>query len=436
LLALAAAPALAGARDWPQWRGPDRTDVSQETGLLKEWPKSGPPLLWTYADAGIGFSAPAVVGDRLYAMGARKDAGGKEVEFLYALDVNTSRQVWAARIGPIFTFKSNTYGDGPRGTPTVVGERIYALGGQGELLCAATADGREIWRKSLPRDLHGEMMTSWGYSESPLVDGDRLICSPGGPEGTLAALDKKTGKVLWRSKELKDKATYASAVVATVGGVRQYVQTAFGGQGQGGGGVAGVAAKDGRLLWYYHQPKYNILGIVPTPVVRDNLVYVTAGEGAGCDLLQISPDGGGKFTVKQLYPMRNRRNMKNDYGGVLLLGGHVYGFCDKRTGWVCQDFKTGKISWDNKRKLGPGSLTCADGRLYLYGEDEGTAVLIDASPKGWKEHGRFTIPKKSRLPETRPTSSGAKIWTHPVVANGRLYLRDQEYLFCFDVRKK
>jgi outer membrane protein assembly factor BamB len=424
------------AADWPQWRGPDRSGVSRETGLLKAWPKKGPKLLWTYREAGIGFSGPAVVGDRLYTLGARGDT-----EYVIALDVKTGQEVWHTKVGPIYTFPGNSYGDGPRSTPTVDGDVLYALGGLGDLVCVACKDGKERWRKNLLKDLGGSLAATagspkgigWGYSEGPLVDGDQLICSPGGKQGTLAALDKQTGKVKWRSKSLPDDATYVSLVAAEIGGVRQYVAETYRGE-QEGGAVVGVAAKDGALLWTFPQPRWNVTAIVPTPIVHENAVYVSVGYGAGCDLLQVSPAGKGKFRVKQLYKTASRRNMKNEFGGVVRVDGHVYGYSDK-IGWVCQELTTGKIAWKNKQKLVRGSLIGADGHLYLF-SDEGTAVLIEASPKGWKEGGRFDLPEQSKLKGTRKGNSRAKIWTPPVVANGRLYLRDQELLFCYDVAEK
>jgi len=432
---LAAAALCACAADWPQWRGPERTDISKETGLLKSWPKGGPPLLWKYADAGIGFSGPAVVGDRLYTMGARD-----EMEYVIALDVKTGQEVWHAKLGSIFTFKGNKWGDGPRATPAVDGALLYALGGQGDLVCLQIMDGKEVWRKNLVTDFGGKVMEynpglNWGYTESPLVDGDKLVCCPGGPQGTMIALDKKTGNSIWRATELKDEATHSSIMPAEIGGVRQYVQTTFKGSGKGGGAVVAVAAKDGKLLWYFPIERYDVYQIVPTPVVRGDQVYVTNGDGTGCDLLNIARKAGGGFTAKELYKPASQKVMKNEHGGVVLVGDHIYGNSDGR-GWVCQDFKTGKAVWEEKYRLeGKGSLTCADGYLYLY-SDRGVAALIKASPQGWEESGRFDLPEQSKTHESRPTSRGAGVWTHPVVANGRLYLRDQDLLFCFDVRAK
>jgi outer membrane protein assembly factor BamB len=400
-------PALAA--DWPQWQGPDRNNVSKETGLLKSWPKEGPKLLWTYEDTGAGYSGPSIVGDRLHILGESDKA-----DFVCALDVKNGTKLWASDYAPPF---SQDRGNGPRSSPTVDGDVLYAIGGQGDLVCVATADGKILWQKNLRKDLGGDMMSGWGYSESPLVDGDKLICTPGGKQGTLAALDKKTGDILWRSKDVTDKAGYSSIIAVEVGGIRQYVQ-------QTGQGVIGVAAKDGKLLWRHPRPEFKT-AIIPTPIFHDNLVYVTDGYGLGCDQLKLTPDDSGGVKAERSYDKSVLKTVDNKHGGVVLVGDYIYGWTDSGNKWVCQEFKTGKIVWESK-ELGRGSITCADGHLYCYSESDGTAMLIDASPDGWKEHGRFKIPR---------TKKPGSIWTHPVVANGRLYLRDQNLLYCYDVKE-
>lgn len=411
LCCLLAAALVAGANDWPQWRGPERNEISREKGLLKSWSADGPKLLWTYTEAGNGYSGPAVVGDRLYTMGIEN---GKDA--VIALDVANGKKVWSGAVGGAF---NNPYGDGPRCTPTVDGDVLYALGGGGDLVCLTVADGKKRWGINLKRDLSGQMMSGWGYAESPLVDGDRLICSPGGKRGTLAALDKKTGQVIWRSEGLTDLAAYSSIIVAEVGNVRTYVQMTR-------EGVVGVAARDGKFLWR-SSIGANRTAVIPTPVYADGTVYATSGYGSGCGLLKLTPDGAGGIKAAEVY--RNK-NMTNQHGGVILVDGTLYGYSDSN-GWMGQDFKTGEIVWPkaDRRKLGKGSQTFADGMLYCYAESDGTVVLIDASPKGWQEHGRFKIPKQSEIRSRR-----GKHWTHPVVANGRLYLRDQDLIFCFDVK--
>lgn len=406
LLLVALAVPFIFAADWPQWRGPDRTDVSKETGLLKSWPQGGPRLLWTFTDAGSALSGPAIVGDRLYSMGA-DDAN----DCIYALDLNNQRKLWSTPIAGRF---ANDWGDGPRSTPTVDGERVFGINGAGVLICVEASSGKKLWSVDLRNDLGGEMMTGWGYSESPLVDGDQVVCTPGGARGAVAAFDKKTGKLLWRSKDFKDLAAYSSLMATTVGGVRLYVQMT-------GDSVAGIAAADGKLLW--RTERSSPTAAIPTPIVSGNSVYFTSGYDTGCTLIELSR-AGGAIQARQVYA---NKNMVNQHGGVVRVGDHLYGYSD-RGNWICQELKTGRVVWRSS-KLGKGSITCADGCLYCYSEDEGTVVLLEATPRAWTERGRFTIPQ-----ETKMRRKQGKIWTHPVVANGKLFLRDQELIFCYDVK--
>src|SRR5690606_33684454 len=252
----------------------------------------------------------------------------------------------------------------------------------------------------------------WGYTESVLVDGDRVICTPGGSKGTMAALDRATGKTLWQSKEWTDGAHYSSPLVREIHGVRQYIQLTE-------KTLAGVRASDGKVLW--RSPWPGTIAVIPTPIEHENHVYVTSGYGVGSKLVEVAKD----FSVKEVY---FNKNMKNHHGGVIRVGEHLYGYSDG-VGWLCQDFKSGEIVWREKDKLGKGAIACADGMLYCLSEQDGSVVLIDASPKGWNERGRFVLDPKSKSRSPR----GA-IWTHPVISNGRLYLRDQEYIYCYDVK--
>ena len=427
LLALSV-PVAFGA-DWPQYRGPNRDGASADTGLLQQWPPGGPKLLWTYANTGIGYAGPAVVGNRLYTAGGRGDA-----EFLFALDLPTAadgmaKEAWAARIGPLFTWKGNSWNAGPNVTPTVDGELVYVVGGFGDLVCVEAAGGKERWRVNLPRDLGGAVdpigggledptPLGWGYAAAPLVDGDQLVCVPGGKQGLLAALDKKTGKVLWRSTEVTDQASYSSPVVATVGGVRQYIQVT-------NQGIVGVAAADGKRLWSYRRtPAYDDV-VIATPIVHDDLVYSSVGFGQGCDLVKLVARGGA-ITAEKVY---STRDVQSRDGGMVRVGDHLYGFSEKG-GWVCQELKTGKVVWSEPGVLGRGSVTLADGRLYCCAEKGGTVKLVEPSPAGWAEKGQLKLPRESR--QRRPSGG---LWTHPVVANGKLFIRDQELIFCYDVRK-
>lgn len=408
------------AADWPQYRGPNRDDVSKETGLLQSWPKDGPPRLWTFDGTGIGYSGPAVVGDRVYITGGRDDR-----EFLIAVDAKSGKEQWATDIGPTFRWKGNNWSAGPSATPTVDGERVFALGGNGDLLCANAADGKELWRVNLPKDLDarinpiggGPKDLGWGFAFSPLVDGDRLICAVGGPKGALAAMDKTTGKPVWRSKEIPDLAAYTSPMPLEVGGVKQFALLT-------NVGLYGIAAADGKLLWSQKPKQPYGTEVINSPVIKDNAIFITVQAGNGVSELVTVSKSGDEFKVDVVY---SNKNLLNHHGNVVRVGDHIYGF---GVAWTCLDFKTGEQVW-TERKLGSGAVTYADGRLYCYTENDGTAALAEANPAAWKEHGRFKIPQASKQRQPQ-----GKVWTPPVVANGKLFLRDQELLFCFDVKAK
>jgi len=416
LALLLSLPLALFAADWPQWQGPNRDNINPEKGLVATFPAGGPKQLWLATDCGVGFSSPTTVGDRLYLLGT---AGTDEV--IHCLDVKTGKAAWPRPtvLGPI---RDDKRGEGPRGSVTIDGALVYGMGGKGNLVCAEAATGKVVWAKHLENDLGGKVPT-WGYSESPLIDGDLVICTPGGKNGTLAALDKKTGKVAWRSADLTDATGYSSPVVATVGGTRMYVQLTA-------GGVAGVAAKTGKLLWK-EKVAVNNIAMIPTPLVHDGHVYVTSDYGSGCALVKLDATADG-VTSKVVY---ENKVMQNHHGGFVLLDGHVYGASGNtntgRPSWVCQDVKTGKEVWAALGMGEFGSLTVADGKLFLYGQDTGVLALVAPSPAGYKELGRFVIPAQSKLQRQQ-----GKIWTHPVVANGRLYLRDLDLLYCFDVSAK
>lgn len=397
------------AADWPQWRGPNRDDVSRETGLLKSWPTTGPRLIGTFSEAGIGYSAVSVVGERFYTMGADDDK-----EYMHAVDIKSLKKLWSAEVGPRY---KNNWGNGPRSTPTVDGGMVYSLGGMGDLVCVKSDTGEKVWPKSLSQDLGGSL-PGWGYSESVLVDGDQVTCTPGGGKGAMAALNKKTGEVIWRSEKFTDGAQYSSPVLANFGGVKQYVQMT-------GQSVVGINAKDGSLLWKV--AKQNRTAAVPTVNVKGDMVYATSGYNAGCALIKLEGTGAD-LKATEVYA---NKNMVNQHGGVLVVGEHIYGHSDGK-GWICQDLKTGEIAWQD-RKFGKGSVTFADGFLYCYAEDNGSVALVEANPKAWTEKGRFTIPLRTKIPHPPNRKSGNHVWAHPVVSNGKLFLRDQENIFVYDV---
>ncbi len=416
-------PLAAPAADWPQWRGPARDGVSPEKGLLKEWPKGGPELVWTFDKAGLGYSAPAIVGGKVYVLGTRDDD-----EYVLAIDAK-GKELWATKIAPIFDFKGNQWSRGPNSTPAVDGDLVFAVGSQGELVCVTADRGVVVWRKNLPAAMNAEVNNSapggqprfgWGFCWSPLVDGERLIIAPGGPKGLLAALDRKTGNVIWQSKDAPDTVTYSSPMPAEIGGVRQYVQVVQ-------DGVVGIDAKTGDLLWRHKRTDPYTDVVIPTPLVKDDRVYVTVGWGGGCELLKIAA-AGKKFTATSVYA---QPEIGNKQGGVVAIDNNVYGAHEDR-GWVCQDWASGEIKWSSKRNAIPvGSLAAADGLLYCLSEKAGTGLvaLVEASPAGYKEHGRFSLPKASAL--RKPSGH---VWTHPAISDGHLYLRDQEFIFCCKIK--
>lgn len=406
-LALALPASVGHAADWPQFRGPDRQDRSPDTGLLQSWPAGGPPLKWTYQDAGLGYAGYSVVGGRLFTMGLRE-----EQEYLIAVDTANGHPLWSAPAGPKYP---NHWGDGPRMTPTVDGDRVYALSAQGFLICANAKDGHLFWRKSLVGDLGGKLQ-QWGFTESPLVVGKVIIVTPGGAQGTLAGLDKTSGEVLWRSKELTDSAQYASPIFVEYGGQAQVVQLVE-------KKLFGVDPANGKLLWQTDFP--GSVAVIPTPIASpDGYIFATAGYNAGCKVVKLAADGRSVTTVYE-----SKRGFQNHHGGVVLVGDYLYGHSEG-PGWTCQDLKTGKEQWSSK-SLGKGAIHYADGHLYCLDQNSGAVALVDASPKGWHETGRFKL-----SPQSAKRSPEGGIWPHPVVINGQLYLRDQEILYCFDVQAK
>lgn len=399
------AAALAGPRslraaepDWPQWRGPRRDAISPETGLLTRWPAEGPKRLWQTEGLGMGYGSVSMAGTRIFTQGG---AGGRsEVHCLNRAD---GRKLWTASLGRM---GGNDRGDGPRATPTIDGNRVFVLTENGDLACLDVAGGKPVWSMNMLSEFGGSN-PNWLLSESPLIDGERLIVTPGGRGAGMVALDKATGKTIWKSAELSDPAGYASAIVAEVGGVRCYMNlTARGG--------VGVRASDGKLLWRYDRAANRVANCT-TPVFHSNRVFYTSAYDTGCALLALNASGGAVESREVYFS----RDMMNHHGGVVLVGGYLYGFSNAIL--TCLEFASGKVMWRD-RSVGKGSLTVANGQLYLLGEN-GTAGLADVSPEGYREHGRFRI-----------DDLGRPAWAHPVVCGGRLYLRNQGRLECYAVR--
>ena len=398
--------------DWPQWRGPQRNGISNESGLLKQWPADGPKLVWQVNDIGDGYSTPSVVGTRIYVMSNQ----GFENEFVQALSTQDGKPIWTTRVGNVGSPNDFLYGKA-RSTPTVDGDSIYALGSDGDLACLETASGKIRWQKSLRKDFGGQPGV-WAYAESPLVDGDLVIVTPGGAQATIVALNKKTGALIWKSAVPGgDPAGYASAILVQTGSRKQYVQFLS-------KGIVGVDAKTGQFLWRYAEVAKGMAQMM-TPVARDGYVYGGA-NAIGGGLVRLKAEGGG-VSAEQVY---FARGLPNNIGGSVLIGDYLYGTSGKRL--VAVEFTTGKVKWQAE-SIGGGSVAFADGLLYLHGED-GEVALVEATPDAYREKGRFTPPAQPQRRRQGPFPE--KAWAYPVIANGRLYIRDLGTLWAFDIKAR
>jgi len=396
---------IAPAADWPQWRGPNRDGKSAETGLLAAWPAGGPHRVWTAEGLGTGYSSFAVVGGRLFTQGEQGNQG-----FVLAIDVNTGKQLWKTPAGGA---RGDERGGGPRGTPTVDGNRVYALGVDGTLLCLDRDTGKRIWGFNVWERFKGTV-PEWGISESPLVDGDRVIVAPGGPGAAVVALNKTTGDLLWKSQS--DPAAFSSAVPFEAGEVRGLaIVTAQ--------AAIGLNIKNGELLWRY--PKIiNRVANVATPVVQNGYVFVSTDYGTGGALLKLAAEGGSVKASEVYFT----REMRNHYTTTVLVGDYLYGFSSAIL--TAMHFTTGKVAWRD-RSVGKGNCIYAEQRLYCMNES-GVAGLIEATPAAYREISRFEIPRGGGRPAGPKGVSPT--WSVPVIADGKLYLRDQDRLYCHDIR--
>ena len=397
--AMAVASGQSASTDWPQWRGPDRSGVSRESGLLKQWPSNGPAVLWSSPNLGAGYGSIATSGDRIFVQGLRN-----RQSIVSALNRADGKGVWSKAIGPGV---ENDRGPGPRSTPTVDGDRLYVLTESGDLACVKT-DGAAVWQRNILKDFGGSQLR-WLISESPLVDGPHVVVSPGGPGAGMVKLDKMTGKTVWAATDLSDAAGYSSAIAADVQGVRTYLTfTAREG--------VGVRASDGKVMFRYPAAANNVANIT-TPIFSNDKAFFTSAYDTGGGLVDLTAQNGA-VSAKEVY---FTRNMKNHHGGVVLVNGYLYGFNDSIL--TCLEFASGRLMWRD-RSVGKGSVTFADGNLYLQGENN-TFGLAAATPERYLERGRFTIPDK-----------GLPSWAHPVISDARLYVRNQDSLIAYDIKAK
>ena len=402
-----------GMEDWPHWRGPDRNDISSEQGLLKQWPDGGPKQLWINRNAGLGYAGFSIVDGKLYTMGLE----GNE-EFALCLNADDGTEIWRKTLGERY---KNSYGDGPRGTPSIDGDRAYFLAGNGRLSCLTKVAGDKVWAVDLTE--FGGKTPNWGYAESPLVDEDKVICTPGGRQGTILALNKKTGKKIWQCKPITRvlddgtvtrpaSAHYSSILPINWNNRRQYVQLTL-------HAVVGVDAETGDVLW--QTDWQGRVAVVPSPIFSRGCVYVTSGYGVGSKLVQIDDENSSK-------ELWYSKAMQNHHGGVIQIGEFFYG--SSAQSWVCQRKSDGQMVWSD-RKIRKGAVAFADDRFYHVQENDGKVLLIQADENASQIKGSFVL-----QPQTKRRSRKGKIWVHPVIANGKLYLRDQEIVYCYDIQAK
>lgn len=402
---------------WPQWRGPKRDNISQTKGISKDWQKSPPKLDWKIEGMGNGYAAVSVVGDRLYTTG-----NVENTQAVIAVDLKAQKVAWKS---PLTDSMPKHGYEGSRCTPTVDGDKLYAISSDGQIACLKVSDGSIIWKKSFEGEWKGRMMSGWGYSESPFVDGDRVLCTPGSPEAMIVCLDKLTGKEIWRSavpdtgSKGSPGAGYSVMVISEAAGIKQYVQLI-------GRGLIGVRASDGKHLWSYNKIANGVADI-PTPIVSGDYVFGSTGyDDGGSALLKLKRDGDGIEAVEQYY--RTSKQLQNHHGGMILLGEHLYFGQGHNNGFpVCVDLVSGDVKWGGKiRGEGSGSaaVTAVDGHI-IFRYQSGEVALVEATPTEYKLKGSF-----------KPEYQERESWAQPVVCGGKLYLREQNVLMCYDLMTK
>ncbi len=405
------------AGDWPQFRGPNRDGVSTEKGLLDKWPEGGPKLLWKTTGLGAGYSSVSVADKTIYTIGDLENDC-----FLFALNAE-GKLLWKGRVGDP---KGHRGYPGPRSTPTVTENSVYCLGQHGDLVCFSRAcpiaevkegcadchgqkEKKPTWQVNLEKDFGGKMMSGWKWSESPLVDGNQVVITPGGSKGAVVALNAETGKEIWRCKEFTDTASYSSLIIREFGGVKQYIQVS-------GKSVVGIDASNGKLLW--QAARAGKTAVVSTPIFNKGNLFVTSSYGVGCNGFEVS-GSGGNFKAKQTYA---NKSISNHHGGCIRVGDYVYGASGSVL--VCLDLKTGKEMW-KERSAGKGAIVVIDNKIILRAESKGTISMVELNPKEYKEISRFDQPERTRK----------RAWAHPVVSDGVLYIRDQGLLLAYNLRK-
>ncbi len=423
LCVLTSLTALAGPSDWPQWRGPKRDGHAAEQKLAQSWTGKGPALKWEFNGLGVGYSSVSVADGKLYTMG---EIDEKSVAI--CLDSGTGKPLWQTTIARAGVRRdyNRGWGGGPRSTPTVDGDQIFVLSAIGVVAALQRDTGALLWKVDLVAD-HGGSIPKWGYSESVLIDGDRVVVKPGGKK-FMVALDRKTGDLLWQSQGIDALAHYASALKGTFAGTDYYVTAA-------GIGVIGLDRNSGEKL-FENSMTGNDIATIPTPLIIGNdQIYHTSDYGSGNALLKLrgkERSGNGDGTSAEVVYHLNRQSMQNHHGGVVLVDGVIYGFTQTDGGtWMAQDLASGETLWQKKlRGNTSGSIAYADGRLYCYNDGDGSLILLEPSRQEFKQVGQLQLPRETSLPRNR----GA-IWTPPVIADQTLFIRDQNLLFAFDIKR-
>lgn len=406
----------AGGANWPQFRGPNRDGVSPDENLLKEWPSDGPEKLWVYEGAGLGYSGMAIVDGKLYTMGTQ----GDDVTVV-CVDIATGSEVWKSDFAKDDQQGYNTgWGHGPRGTPTVADGKVYALGPKGVLACLSAEDGKKVWSKDLVGDFGGKA-GGWGFSESPFVEGDKVVIGPGGSDSPVVALNKDTGAKIWTASGFEvggGKAEYATTVPVDLNEQRQYLRL-FNNQ------LVSLDSESGDLIWTTSWPGDKSPAVIPTPIADGNQVYISSGYGVGSKLVEVSSSNRAKDVWEN-------KTMKNKHGGMIKYGDHIYG-SSEGGGLICQDWKSGEMVWNEKGQFfgSTDSVAIADGMIYCLNDDSGTLTLAEASPDGFKQAGQFKMD-----PQSSQRNPKGKVWTYPLVIGGKLFLKDQEIVICYDVSAK
>ncbi len=391
--------------EWPCFHGSDRTNLSEETGLLKAWDVKGPALLFTISGLGEGYSSTAIAGGMIYTAGS---TGNQSI--LYAFDLN-GRLVWKKPNGPAWSVSvswASSY-NGPRSTPTIDKGVVYHLSEAGRLSAFRAKTGDVIWSRDLPKEFNAKM-PMYGYAESVLIDGDNLYVRTGSQKAYEACLDKRTGKTIWTSGEIPGDYGYNSMVIKDFGGFHQVI-------GATNTLYYSLDSRTGKLLWkadFRNQYEINCTDAI----VFNDYIFLTSGEGKGSMLIRLKKTGTGLTTEK----VWETELMDNYHGGVILYNGYLYGSGSKARDWYCLDFLTGRLMW---RTNGSGSLTYADGMVYLY-DEKGNMKLVRATPEKFEKTGEFRVPEGGAGP----------YWAHPVVCGGRLYLRHAGKIFVYDIQKK